>query len=85
MRVAVARDHPGAVVDQIVAEDRVQVPFRDRHADGHGEALAERAGGRLDPLQHKIFGVARARRIQLPEIADLLDRRMAYPVRWSSE
>ena len=45
---AVAGDDERVVVDQLGAELRAQAPLGDRHADGVGEALAERAGGDLD-------------------------------------
>ena len=44
----VAGDHERVVVDDIVAELCAQPALGDRHADGVGEALAERAGGDLD-------------------------------------
>ena len=54
-QAAVAGDHPGAVVDQIVAEDGVEVPLGDRHADRHRQALAERPGGGLDARRASKF------------------------------
>ena len=47
-QAAVAGDDIGVVIDDAVAEPRVEQPLRQRHADGVGEALAERTGGRLD-------------------------------------
>ena len=47
-QVAVGGEHIGAVIDDVVAELGGEVRFGDRHADGVGEALAERAGGGLD-------------------------------------
>ena len=58
-QIAVAGDDEGAVVDQIVAIDGVQMPLGDRHPDRHRHALAERAGGDLDPGKLEILGVAR--------------------------
>ena len=46
----------------------------ERHADGIGEALAERAGGRLDAGGMAVFGVAGGLRAELAEILDLVDR-----------
>jgi hypothetical protein len=31
----VASHNPSAVIDQIIAKARIQVPFRDCHTDGH--------------------------------------------------
>ena len=58
-QAAVAGDHPGAVIDQVVAESGVEVPLGDRHADRHGEALPERPGGRLDAVEQEILRMAR--------------------------
>ena len=74
-QAAVARDHPGAVIDQIVAELGIQVPFRDRHADRGGQAGPERPGGRLDARQLEILRMAGARAVKLAEAGDVLDRR----------
>ena len=48
LQAAVADEGVGAVVDEAVAEARVQEGLGHRHADGIGDALAERAGGDLD-------------------------------------
>ena len=50
-QAAVAGDDEGAMVDQIVAINGVQMPLGDGHSDRGGDPLAERAGGRLDPRQ----------------------------------
>ena len=42
-QVAVAGDHEGAVIDQIVAVDGVEVALGDRHPDRHGDALTQAA------------------------------------------
>ena len=68
-QIAVAGDHEGAVVDQVFAIECVQMPLGDRHPDRHRDALAERAGGRLDPRQLEILRMARARAAELPEVA----------------
>ena len=75
-QAAVAGDHPGPVIDQIVAEHGVEVALGDRHADRHREALAERPGGRLDAVEQEILGMAGAGRAELAEARDLLDRRL---------
>ena len=73
---------PGPVIDQLVAEDGVQVPLGDRHADRHGEALAERPGGRLDAVEQEILGMAGAR---AAELAEALDVRRSSAVRSRSD
>ena len=47
-QAAVAGDHPGAVIDELIAIFGVQVPLGDRHADRHRHALPQRPGRRLD-------------------------------------
>jgi hypothetical protein len=47
-RHAVARDHPRAVIDQLLAVVAAQYAFGDRHADAVGHTLTERAGGDFD-------------------------------------
>ncbi len=73
-QVAVAGDDIGAVVHQRVAEARVQVAFRNRHADSIGDALAERAGGRLNPAGVAVLRMSCARRANFAEGLDVLDR-----------
>jgi hypothetical protein len=83
-KAAVAGDRPGAVVDQSVAELGVEVPLGDRHAHRHRQPLAERPGGRLHAGQQEILRMAGAGRVHLPEIGDVLDRRLRIADRWSS-
>ena len=40
----------------------------ERHADGGGDALAERAGGRLDPRRMAVFGMAGGHGAELAEV-----------------
>ena len=47
-QVAVGGEHIGVVIDDVAPNSAREMPFGDRHADGVGEALAERAGGGLD-------------------------------------
>ena len=63
-QVAVAGDDEGAVVDQLVAVNRVQMALGDRHSDRHRHALAERPGRHFDPGELEILGVARGRASQ---------------------
>ncbi len=74
-QAAVAGDDEGAVIDQIVAVECVQMPLGDRHANRGGEALAQRTGGGLDPLEHEAFRMTRARAVELAEVPDVVDRR----------
>ena len=71
----VASDHPGPMIDQIVAEHGVQMPLGDRHAHRHRKALPQRPGGALDPRQLEILRMPGARATQLAEALDVLDRR----------
>jgi hypothetical protein len=73
-QAAVAGDHPGAVIDQPFAETGVQVALRHGHADGGGEALAQRAGGGLHAGGVAVLGVAGGERAPLPEVAELVHR-----------
>ena len=59
-QVAVAGDDIGLVIDQLVAEAGIEDALGQRHADGIGDALAQRAGGGLDAGQVAIFGMAGA-------------------------
>ena len=59
---AVADEHVGVVVDDVEAgpvELRGQHLLGERHADGVGEALAERAGGGLDADVELVLRVTR--------------------------
>ncbi len=73
-QIAVARDHIGLVVDEAVAEPRIEDALAERHAHGGGDALAKRAGGRLDAGHMAIFGVPGAGAAQLAETADVVER-----------
>ena len=64
----------GVVVDERIAELRVHDALGERHADGVGDALAERAGRRLDALGKAVFRVAGGLGAELAEVLDLLDR-----------
>jgi len=62
------------VVDQIVAELRRQHALGERHADRVAKALAERAGGGLDPGRVAVLGMAGGERADLPEALELVER-----------
>ncbi len=72
-QAAVAGNDEGMVVDEVAVARRKRA-LGDRHADRGGEALAERAGGRLDAERMAVFGMASGLRAELPEALDLLDR-----------
>ena len=96
-QVAVAGDHEGAVVDDLVpraVEARGEVPLGERHADGVGEALAERPGGGLDARGVAVLGVARVwlpnwrncfscveRQVVPGEVEQAVEQRRAVPGR----
>ena len=74
-QAAVASDHPGAVIDQIVAIQRIEVTLGNRHADRGRQALAQRAGRRFDACELEILGMSGAGAVELAEIANVVDRR----------
>ena len=69
---AIAGDHPGAVIHKLVAEARIQVALRDRHADRRRDALPQGARRRLDTGRDEVFRMPRRLRAQLAEIADVV-------------
>ena len=73
-QVAVGGNDVGLVVDDAVAEHRGEMFLGDRHADGVGEPLPERAGGGLDAGRVAKFRMAGGDRTELTEAFDLLDR-----------
>ena len=77
LQVAVGGDHVGAVVDDLVAgpvQPLREHALAEREADRGGDALAERAGRRLDPRRVPVLGVAGARRAELAEVLDVVER-----------
>ena len=73
-QAAVAGDHIGIVIDEIVAEARIHQPLGQRHADRRRNALPERAGGRLHAGRVAIFGMPRRLRSPLPEGPEFVRR-----------
>ena len=71
---AVTRDHVGEVFHEVGAELVAQLAFGKCHADGIGNALAERAGRRFDAGGVAVFRVAGGPGAELAEILDLVDR-----------
>ena len=77
LQVAVGRDHVRVVIDDLVAvavEARGEHALGERHADGGRDALAERAGRRLDPGRVAVLGVAGGRRAELAEVLEVVER-----------
>ena len=60
-QATVTRDDIGAVVDQVVAVDRVEVTFGDGHADRSRQSLPQGTRCRFNAWQHEIFRVTGAR------------------------
>ena len=61
LKAAVTAEHIGVVVDYVIAglvEKGGKVSFRNRHADGVGNALAEGTGGGLYAVRPAVFGVS---------------------------
>jgi hypothetical protein len=78
-QAAVAEENIGAVIDDLVAgavELVGQQLLGHGHADGVGDALAQRAGGGLDAGCVAVLGVARRLAVQLAEILQVVDRQL---------
>ena len=77
LEVAVGADDVGPMIDDLVpvaVEFRGEPPLRDRHADGIGQPLAQRAGGRLDARGQSDLRVAGGDRAPLPERLEVVER-----------
>ena len=75
--VAVGADRVDPRVDDLVVRPVVAVgeeALRDRHADAVREALAERAGRRLDARRVPVLGVTRRARAPLAELLQVVER-----------
>ncbi len=75
--VAVAAKPPHPVIHDLLAgpvEAFREQPFRDRHADGVSESLAERSGRDLHARRVPALRVSRRGRAPLPEILDVVER-----------
>jgi hypothetical protein len=76
-QAAVADEDVGHVVDDLVpgpVEFGGEHAFRDRHADGVGQPLPERAGRRFDAGSVANLGVARSPRAELAELLQVVER-----------
>ncbi len=71
-QAAVAGDHIGKVIDDAIAQPRIEKPLGERHADRVGEALAQGTRGRLDARRVAELGMPRRLGAQLPEARQLI-------------
>ena len=78
-QIAVRGDDVGLVVHQLAAIARIQMAFRNRHAHGIGDALAQRPGGGFDARQMAIFGMAGAGAADFAEILDVIQGNARIP------
>ena len=72
-QAAVAADRVDVEVEELGAVARRQPLRGDRHADRGRDALAERAGRRLDARGPAVLGVARRLRVELAEALDVVE------------
>lgn len=78
-QAAVAQEHPGAVVDDLVLGPVValgQQLFGQRKAHGVGQALAERPGGGFHAGGFMMLRMAGGLAAELTELLELLDRQV---------
>ena len=68
----IACDHPSLMINQLIAKNRVQMPFGNRHADRHRHALPQRSGCSLDTFKLEIFRVPSTWASQLAEISNII-------------
>ena len=78
-QVAVGADREDVVVAGLGAVTLAEELLGHRHPDRVAEALAERAGRRLDARRLDVLGVARRVRAELAELLDLVERRRRSP------
>ena len=72
-QAAVAHEDVGPMVAEVVAELGVQDALGQRKADRVGDALAERAGRRLDAVGVLVFGMAGGLAVDLAEPLQLVE------------
>ncbi len=72
-QAAVARDDVGEVVDDIAAEALAERTLGQREAHRVAEALAQRAGRRLDAARMAVLGMAGGSGAELAELLQLVE------------
>ena len=72
-QAAVAGDGVGVVIDDVVAQTRIQHALGERHADGVGKPLAQGPRRRLDAGRVPVLGVAGGLGAELAETLELAD------------
>src|SRR4029077_2460322 len=70
-KAPVARDHVRIVINNLVAETRIQHPLGEGHTDGRCEALAEWTRRSFDPKCMAVFGVPGCSSAQLAKALQL--------------
>ena len=73
-QATIARNHPGAVVDQIIAENGIEMSFGHGHADRHRQSLAQRTSRAFDTIKQEVLRVPCAWTSQLTEISNIIHR-----------
>ena len=73
-QAAVAAEHIGVVIDEVVAELGGEQALGERHADRIGDALAERPGRHLDAGREAALGMAGGAAAELAEMLQLVER-----------
>ncbi len=72
-KTAIAREDPGAMVDEAFAVVTAQDLLGDSHADAVGDTLSEWSGRDFDGRGHAAFGVARGLRVDLAKLFEVLN------------
>ena len=78
-QIAVADQRISVMIDDLVAgtiEARREMVFRDRHANGISESLAERAGGRFHARRQSALGMPGRQAAPLAKLFDLFQRQI---------
>ena len=73
-QAAIAGDHIGIMINEIVAEAGVQQALRQCHPDRRRDALPQRAGCRLDTCRMSVFRMPGGLGSPLPEGPELVER-----------
>ena len=73
-QAAVAGDHIGVVIDEVIAETRIQHAFAESHTHGGCDSLTERTGGRFDASGMAEFRMPGSATTELTKTAQLIHR-----------